>query len=99
MGTPFLKPKTLKDLKFLKHGLDQLETFQKMKPVIVDALTNVSNSTHELASTCKAYLTQINCPRFGLILSFLMDVMKPLSAFNLKIRKTFDIHENIISPK
>ena len=42
MNFVFKQPKTPKDLKFIKHGFDQMFDFRAMKPVIIETLQDES---------------------------------------------------------
>lgn len=92
MGVNMVMPKTPKDIKFIKHGLTQMEDFMKMKIVIVETLRHVSNlnstaSSRKLAAECRAYLLQMLQPSFDLILGFVVDLVKLLAAFSLEFQK------------
>ena len=97
MNLPMKQPKTPKDLKFIKHGLDQMEDFMKMRPAILRTLETVSQGQgvkQKLAAKCRAYLIQVIQPSFDLILSFVVDLIKLLAAFSLQFqRKHIFVHE------
>ena len=94
MGVTMRLPKTPKDLKFIKHGLQQMEDFAEMKAVIVATLVKISSSgtghvrtSPKLKEKCKTYLTQLHQPNFNMILSFVIDLVRLLCNFSLQFQK------------
>ena len=90
MNVEMRQPKTPKDLKFIKHGLDQMVSFADMKAVIVATLREVStnrNCSSKLITKCSAYLTQLLQPSFDLILNFVIDLVRLLANFSLQFQK------------
>ena len=94
LNLPFRQPKTPKSLKFVTHGLDQLEDCRAMKAAIVSTLSSHGQSNGAVAAKCKSYVTQMTQPSFDLILSFVIDLLRILSSFSLKFQnKLLFIHE------
>ena len=90
MNVEMRQPKTPKDLKFIKHGLDQMVNFADMKAVIVATLREVStnrNCSSKLITKCSAYLSQLLQPSFDLILNFVIDLVRLLANFSLQFQK------------
>ena len=94
MGAEMRLPKTPKDLKFIKHGLLQMEDFTKMKAVTVATLRKVATSgtgnvttSAKLKARCSAFLTQLLQPSFDLILSFVIDLVRLLASFSLQFQQ------------
>ena len=89
MNIDFLQPKMPKTLKFVKHGLDQVVNFRRMKNAIVETLQEVGREGSPLAASCNSYCQQILQPSFDLILSFVMDLMRVITSFSLQFQKKF----------
>ena len=93
MNVPFRQPKTPKDIKFIKHGLDQMVVFIKMKPVILETLNEVGQGRSIVSASCRAYLRQLLQPSFDLILAFV--VVKLLSSRSSK--QNICLYTNILT--
>ena len=97
MNITMKQPKTPKDLKFVKHGLDQMVDFAEMKPVIVETLREKSingRPSSKSKAKCLAYLTQLLQPSFDLILAFVIDLVRFLASFSLQFQqKHLFVHE------
>ena len=94
LGHVLKLPKTPKDLKFIKHGLQQMEDFAEMKAVIIATLRKVATvgtgnvtTSPKLKARCSAYLTQLLQPSFDLVLSFVIDLVRLLASFSLQFQK------------
>ena len=71
-----------------------MEDFVSMKPVIVETLRSARNGDSVSSVKCTAYLRQITQPSFDLILAFVIDLVRLLSSFSLKLQcKLLYIHE------
>ena len=85
MNIDFLQPKTLK---FVKHGLDQVVNFRRMKNAIVENLQEVGREGSPLAASCNSYCQQILQPSFDLILAEYLKV-SPLFILKIVLREMF----------